>query len=118
MHARVKLPDRFMSRLIDGKFVRARVDAQLQILRQAVGFYCACNGREVLVELLAELRNVTYVIYALVKPPGELGRDGLDGNFFIRDGREDDEQLHRRLGQISLIHRDLRYKASRALALQ
>ena len=51
-------------------------------------------------------RDIAHVIHALVEAAGELRRDGLDRDFLVSDGCEDDEQLGRRLRRIGFVHRD------------
>ncbi len=51
-----------------------------------------------------ELGDVSDVIDTFVEASGELGSDGLDGNFLIGEGGEDDEEFGRGLGAVGLIH--------------
>ena len=65
------------------------------------------NDGEAVVELPLELREVADVIDAFVETADEFGRDGLNGNFFITDGGEDDEQFGGELGFAGFVHGNL-----------
>ena len=62
------------------------------------------DGGDVERELAVELRHVAHVIHALVEAAAELGRDGLDGNAFVGDGGQNDEQLGGTLRAVGLVH--------------
>ena len=88
------LADRFINR----EFVAARMHAQLEIAGHSVSVDCMRDHGDVDFELTGELANVTGVIDTLVEAAGELRRNGLDGDTFIGNGREDHQQLRRSLG--------------------
>ena len=80
--------------------------AQLQVRRQAELLDREGDHREVVAELLLELREVADVIDALVEPAGELRGDRLHRHALVRERREDEQQLGRRLRGVGLVHRD------------
>mgnify|MGYP006080570085 FL=1 len=98
--------DGFFDGLVDGEFIGAGVDAELEGLGEAVSFDGVSEDGEVVVELLLELGNVADVVDSLVKAAGELGRDGLDGDALVSDGGENDEHLGGDLGVVGLVHGD------------
>ena len=102
---------------IDGKLVAAGVDAQLEIFRQAKLLDGVGDGRNVQRKLAFELRHVAHIVHALVEAAAELGRDGLDGDAFIGDGGQDDEQLGGTLRAVGLVHRDLGNEVAFALGV-
>ena len=57
-------------------------------MRDGVG-----DGGDIEGELALELSDIADVVHALVEAAAEFGSDGLDGNAFIGDGGEDEEQL-------------------------
>src|SRR6202789_2180765 len=75
------------------------------------------NRSKILVELLAELRDIAHIIDAFVEPPCKLRRNRLNRNILIRNRSQNDQQFDRSLRRIGLIHRDLRDEASFALVL-
>jgi hypothetical protein len=106
-----------MDRGIDGELVAARVHAELEVRGKAEVSDGISNRRDIQREFLLELRNVANVIHALVEATTELGSNGLDGDSFIRDCRENDQQLHRRLCGIRLVHRDFRNEIALSFCL-
>ncbi len=55
---------------------------------------------------------VAYVVDSFVEASAKFWRDGLDGNSFIGDSGEDDEELRRRLRCVGLVHGDFRDEVS------
>ena len=86
------------------KLVAAGMHAQLQIVGQPVALHGVGDHGQVAREFLFELLDVAHVIHAFVEAAGEFGRDGLDGNSFIGDGRQNQQQLGRRLRRIGFVH--------------
>ena len=82
------------------------MDAELEIRGQAVLPHGVGDDGEVVVKLLLELREVADVVNALVEAAGELRRDRLQTDAFVRERREDHQQLRRRLRRVGFIHRD------------
>src|SRR5262245_47998897 len=89
VQSRAEPGERAADRSVTRELVTTRVNAQLQRRGQAVLFYCERDYRQVIAELLLELRNVANVIHPFVKPPGELWSDGLERNGLLREGRQD-----------------------------
>ena len=89
--------------------------AQLEVARQPVALDCELDHREVLGELLLELRHVTNVIDTLVKAAGEFRRDSLSRNVLVGNRCENDQQFRRSLRAIRLVHRDFGDERSFAL---
>ena len=81
--------------------------AQLETLRQTVGFHRVSDHGDVIGELLAELLRVADIVDALVESPRELRRDGLDRYALVSDCREDDQKFSGGLWIVGLVHRNL-----------
>ena len=89
----------------------------LSVGGQAVFLDGKRDDGEVVVEFLLELLHVADVIHALVETAGELGRDGLERNFFVGQRGENDEQFRRRLRAVGFVHRNFGDEILRALGL-
>src|SRR5690348_17074892 len=101
MEAAQRLPDW----AVDGKFVAAGMNAQLEsgggsITGDGMPDYC-----DVVVEFSFERCEIACIIDAFVKAAREFGRDGLDRDCLVGDGSQDDQQLHRSLRVVRFIHR-------------
>ena len=104
VQARAELGERAADGRVDGELVAAGVDAQLERGRQAVFLDGEGDDGEVVVEFFLELLHVADVVHTFVETTSELGRNGLDGNLFIGNRGEDDEQLRRRLRTVGFVH--------------
>ena len=94
------------NRRVKGKLVAARMDAELERGRQAVLLDGKGDDGEVFVEFLLELLHIADVIHAFVEAAGEFRRDGLDGNLFVGERGQNDEQFRRRLRAVGFVHRN------------
>ena len=117
VEAGAKLRDGAADRSIDGKFVAAGVDTQLERRREAVLLDGKRDDGEVVVEFFFKLHHVADVIHALVETSGELRRDGLQWNFFVRQRGKNDEQFRRRLRAVGFVHRNFGDEIRLALGL-
>src|SRR3954451_3491763 len=66
------------------------------------------DDRQILLELLFELDHIAHVVNAFVEPSGELRRDRLNRDSFIRNGGQDNQQLPWSLRRIRFVHRNFR----------
>src|SRR4051794_954026 len=83
------------------------MDAQLERRGQAVLPDREVYDCQVRLEFLLKLRDVAHVIHPFVEAPREFRGDRLNGDAFVRDSRQNDQQLWWRLRTLGLIHRNL-----------
>src|ERR1041384_3599096 len=115
MNAGAGAHERSADRFIDGKLVAAGMNAQLEILWQAVTIDGVRHDRQVFIEFLFELRNVTNIIDAFIKSAAKLRRDGLRRNVLVGNRGQNNQKLRRSLWAICLVHRDFGDEQSFAL---
>lgn len=82
VQAGVVLPDQAADDRIEREFVAAGMDAEFQGRGKAELADREVKDQQVFLEFLFELGEVAHVIDAFVEASRELGRNGLDGNFF------------------------------------
>src|SRR5258708_24918147 len=93
MHSRAELLERSTYGRIDGEFIAAGVDAELERRGQAEVHNCIRDHSDIVFEFAMELWHVADVIDALVEAAGEFGRDSLDRNLLRGHGGENHQQL-------------------------
>ena len=100
---------------VNGELVAARVDAELELGRQAIASDGLCDNGQVVVKLSLELGHITDIIYALVETAGEFRRDGLHRHAGLSQRCQDNHQGRRGLRRVGLVHRHLGDEAPHAL---
>ena len=103
---------------VNGELVAARVDAELELGRQAIASDGLGDNGQVVVELPLELGDITDIIHALVEATGEFRRDGLHGHSGLGQRCQDDHQGRRGLRRVGFIHGHFGDEAPRALGLR
>ncbi len=87
------LPDGLPDEREDRELVAPRVDAELEVSRQAVRPDGVSDDSDVGGELSGEAGHVADVVDPFVEAAAEPGGDGPHRDAFIGQGREDHEQL-------------------------
>src|SRR5581483_674888 len=93
------------------------MDAEFEIFGEAIGLDGEANDRQMVVKLALETRDVADVFDSFIEAPDEFRGDGLDGNLFVGNGGQDDEQFCGGLWIVCLIHGNLDDKIVRALGV-
>ncbi len=104
MDASAGLTEGALDQGIDGEFIAAGMNAQLEVRWEAVSADGVGDDGEILGKFLLEACNIADVVHAFVETAAEFRRDGLDGDVLIGNGGEDDEQFGRRLRGIGFVH--------------
>src|SRR3569833_646106 len=91
-------------RWIERKFVAAGVHAELEIAGKTEAIDRIGDGGNIQSKLVLELCEISLVVDTFIEATAEFRRNGLDGNAFVGDSCEDDEQLQGRLCAVGFIH--------------
>jgi hypothetical protein len=115
MDAGVETLERRMNRRIDGELIDARMDAELEVVRQPMVVDGVGDSGDIVHELKFELPLVADIIHALAEAAAKLGSDGLNRKSFLANRRQDNQQLYWNSGRVALVHRYLGYEVAGAL---